>query len=88
LTGFYIHPEFQGKGVGKQLYQLALDFGGRRDLLLDIYTHNHKTISMYKKWGWALDDTQGDKGYFYRHWDEWPKDLQAKCMYMKLKQSK
>jgi len=86
LTGFYVHPLFQGKGIGKKLYQLALEFSKKRDMFLDIYTHNLKTIDMYKRWGWQLDEAQGNKGYFFRHWDEWPKDLNAKCMYMKLTQ--
>lgn len=84
ITGFYVHPKFQGKGIGKKLYEKALEFAGNRDLLLDIYCHNTKTIELYEKWGWVLDTSRGDKGYFYRHWSEWPEGLQAKCMYMRL----
>jgi len=84
LTGFYVDPDFQGRGIGKKLYQLALEFAGKRDLLLDIYLHNKKTIELYNQWGWQLDTTRGDGGYFYRHWPEWPEGLQAKAMYMRL----
>lgn len=84
LTGFYVHPDFQGKGIGKKLYHHALNFAEKRNLFLDIYCHNTKTIETYKKWGWKLDTTKGEGGYFYRHWSEWPKGLQAKCQYMKL----
>jgi len=85
LTGFYVRPEYQCRGIGKRLYDLALKFVGDRDLILDIYAHNIKTIEMYKKWGWELDVTRGEKGFFTRHWLEWPDKLKAKCMYMRLK---
>ena len=88
LTGFYVHPDYQGRGFGKRLYNLALEFAGNRDLVLDIYTHNIKTIEMYKKWGWKLDQTKGNKGYFYRHWPEWPEGVQAKSLYMRLPRSR
>lgn len=39
---------------------------------------------MYKNWGWEQDTSRGENGYFYRHWEEWPEALQAKCMYMRL----
>lgn len=83
LTGFYVDPEFQGKGIGKRLYELALKFAGKREVVLDIYAHNRRTIEMYRKWGFELDKSRGDNGYFYRHWDEWPQELQARCMYMR-----
>ena len=83
LTGYYVHPNYQGRGIGKKLYEKALQFAGNRDLVLDIYAHNTSTIKMYKKWGWKLDTTRGGNGYFYRHWPEWPDGVQAKCIYMR-----
>ena len=88
LTGFYVLPQNQGQGIGKRLYDLALDFANNRDILLDIYLHNKKTIKMYKRWGWEIDKNRGNKGYFTRHWEEWPKELEAKCVYMILKRLK
>jgi len=85
LTGFYVRSNYQGQTLGKKLYHIALDFAGDRDVLLDIYTHNTKAVNMYQKWGWQLDDSRGEGGYFYRHWPEWPAGVQAKCMYMRLK---
>jgi len=85
LTGFYVEPKHQGKGIGQKLYELFLNFAGDRDLLLDTYVHNVKTIKIYEKWGWKLDATRGEGGYFYRRWPEWPEGLQAKCLYMRLK---
>lgn len=88
LTGFYVHPKKQGIGIGKELYNLVLKFSGKRELLLDIYAHNIKTIEIYKSWGWKPDESKGDKGFFYRHWSGWPEGLRVRCMYMKLDQTK
>lgn len=85
LTGFYVHPQFQKKGIGKKLYNQALTFAEKRNLFLDIYCHNTQTIALYEKWGWELDTTKGENGFFYRHWPEWPEGLQAKCQYMRRK---
>lgn len=87
LTGFYVLPRYQGQGLGKKMYELALEFAGNRDMLLDVYCHNTTTIEMYKKWGWSRDTSRGDKGYFYRHWSEWPEGIKAKCVYMCLKRN-
>ncbi len=84
ITGFYVAPEHQGKCIGKQLWQRALNSAGRRDIVVDLYVHNKKSIEMYKKWGFKIDETRGENGYFYRHWPEWPEDLKAKCVYMRL----
>lgn len=88
LTGFYVHPNHQGKGIGSKLYELVLGFAKNRDLMLDIYLHNTKAIKIYRKWGWELDYNRGSNGYFNRHWPEWPKDLSVECMYMILKNNK
>jgi len=88
LSGFYVDTKYQCKGIGKKLYKLVLDFVNNRDLQLEIYAHNIKTIEMYKRWGWKLDESTGNNGYYDLHWENWPKGLSAKCMYMKLKQMK
>lgn len=82
MRGFYVAPKYQGKGIGTQLYNCALNLTKRnKDIVLDIYAHSFKTISMYKNWGFKIDRK---KGTFYRHWPEWPKRLKAKCLYMRL----
>ncbi|MCH8741778.1 GNAT family N-acetyltransferase [Patescibacteria group bacterium] len=81
LRGFYVLPKYQGRGIGKQLWKHALNFAKRKDITLDIYAHQLKTINMYKKWGFKIDRK---KKAFYRHWAEWPKRLKAKCIYMRL----
>jgi ribosomal protein S18 acetylase RimI-like enzyme len=85
FSGYYVHPDFQGLGIGKKLYQKVLVFSGNRDLLLGIYVHNQKTIDIYKKWGWQIDFSRGNSGYITGHWPEWPDDVFAKSVYMILK---
>jgi RimJ/RimL family protein N-acetyltransferase len=82
LRGFYVAIDYQGKGIGKALLKLMLDFTKDKDIVLDIYTHNTKTINIYKRWGFEIDK---DKGDFYRHWPEWPENVKAKCIYMRYK---
>jgi len=81
LRGFYVNPEYQGKGIGKRLWKRTLEFAGEKDVVFDIYAHNTRVIKMYKKWGFEVDK---QKGVFYRHWPEWPEGLKAKCIYMRL----
>jgi ribosomal protein S18 acetylase RimI-like enzyme len=82
LKGFYVKTELQGQGIGKKLWMRALKFAKGRDITLDIYAHNKKTIGIYKKWGFSIDKK---KGVFYRHWPEWPDELKAKSIYMRYK---
>jgi ribosomal protein S18 acetylase RimI-like enzyme len=87
VKGFYVAQDFQGRGVGKKLWHEALQFAEGKDIVLDTYVHNTKTIELYTKWGLVLDTSRGENGYFYRHWPEWPEGLQAKCLYMRLRQT-
>lgn len=82
LRGFYVDAAYQGKGIGKQLWSLVLSFANGKDIMLDTYAHNTKSIELYKRWGFEIDTERGE---FYRHWPEWPEGLQAKCIYMCLK---
>jgi len=82
LRGFYVATKYQGKGIGKKLWELTLDFTKGKDITLDIYAHNKKTIEIYKKWGFKIDTERGE---FYRHWPEWPKEVKAKSIYMRYK---
>ena len=82
LRGFYVEKSYQGKGLGKTLWQKALSFAGKKDIVLDIYSHNKQGISVYLKWGFVIDE---EKGKFFRHWPEWPEGVQAECLYMRYK---
>lgn len=83
LRGFYVYPKNQDQGIGKKLWRLALEFGKDKDIILDIYAHNKKSISIYKKWGFKKE-----KEMFYKHWPEWPKGLKAKSINMRFKKIK
>jgi len=80
IRGFYIAPEYQGKGIGKRLWQRARGFAHGKPIVLDIYAHNKKTIAVYKKWGFVIDRK---KKPTWSHWPEWPKDVRAKRTYMR-----
>ena len=82
LRGFYIATETQGKGIGKKLLKLAIDFAKDKDITLDVYAHSVKSIEIYKKWGFKIDSKRGE---FSRHWPEWPKGIKARCIYMRYK---
>ena len=85
FKGFYVQEKYQGQKLGQTIYNKAAEFAGNRDLLLDVFIYNIKAIKIYKKWGWKLDESRGDKGYFTRHWPEWPKELEMECLYLRLK---
>lgn len=84
LSGFYVDVKYQGMGIGKKLYQLVLDFAQKKELQLEVYAHNVRTIDIYKKWGWIINVSKGNNGYYDLHWEKWPEGLVAKCMFMKL----
>ncbi len=85
LRGFYVAVEHQGTGIGRKLWKKALAFAAGKNVGLNLYAHNQKSIEMYKKWEFQIDR---EKGEFYRHWPEWPEGLRAKCLYMRLENSK
>jgi len=80
LSGFYVLPKYQGMGMGKQLWAKALEFANDKDITLDIYSHNTKTIDIYKNWGFEVD---AERGTFSRHWPEWPEGVKAESLYMR-----
>lgn len=82
LRGFYVATKLQSRGIGKMLFKYALEFSKGKDMVLDLYAHNRKTIDIYRKWGFKVDKK---RGVFYRHWPEWPEGLKAKCIYMRLR---
>jgi RimJ/RimL family protein N-acetyltransferase len=88
FSGFYVLPSYQHQGLGKILYQKVLKFSGDRNLILGIYTHNTKTIKIYKKWGWKIDPSRGENGYVTGHWIEWPDGVVAKSVYLILKENR
>jgi ribosomal protein S18 acetylase RimI-like enzyme len=82
LRGFYVGTKYQGQGIGKKLWRLALDFAKEKDITCDVYEHNTKTIEIYKKWGFEIDKARGT---LYRHWPEWPEGVRSKSIYLRYK---
>lgn len=81
LRGFYVAPMHQGKGIGTKLWKKVKRWVKFKDITLDIYAHNTRTINIYQRWGFYVDKKRGE---FYRHWEEWPENVKAKCIYMRL----
>lgn len=69
VHGFYVDVSQQGKGIGTQLWDEMLTFRRSRKISVDVFEHAHKTIAMYKQWGFRrpLFHRHG-----YIHWDGWP----------------
>ncbi len=52
LGALYVLPEAQGKGVGRQLLQAAINWYGRdEDIFLRVVSYNQKAIDLYNKFG-------------------------------------
>lgn len=84
LYGFYVATEYQGKGIGKKLWELAKEFAKGSDIVCDTYSRSTKSIDMYKRWGFKIDKEMGE---FIREWPEWPKGIKAECLYLRYKNS-
>ncbi len=83
LRGFYIDPKFQGKGLGKQLLKLSLGYSKGRDIILILYSHNLKSLAIYKKWGFIKHGKPGS-----HHWPLWPKGVRMKYTHLLLSRKK
>ena len=65
LESLYIHPQHQGKGIGKQLMQFGIaKYNNPKTLSLVVYKGN-KSISFYKKMGFKV--TNENNGDFFGH---------------------
>jgi ribosomal protein S18 acetylase RimI-like enzyme len=57
ITSVYLLLEHQGKGVGTQLLQHALEWlGGDKDITLGVVPYNTAAIHFYEKFGFQLGD--------------------------------
>lgn len=79
MKGFYVDPELKGKGIGRALYDKALDFADGKSIQAWVYEYLDETINMYEHWGFKIDKTKGKLAF---NWDPWPKDVKmyAICM--------
>jgi ribosomal protein S18 acetylase RimI-like enzyme len=54
LQTIYVLPEFQRKGIGMMLWNVAKDFcDPTKDILVQVATYNQKAIEFYKKLGFV-----------------------------------
>lgn len=62
---FAVHPQFQKKGIGKEMLRFIVEHGKQENMKairLDVYQKNLPAISLYKKMGFQYMDTV-DLGY-------------------------
>lgn len=57
IEAIYLLPEYQGKGVGKQLMERALIWlGGKKDIVVHVAFYNEQAINFYKNAGFVATD--------------------------------
>ena len=54
LDRFYVHPDHQGRGIGRQLYRRVLAAARGPALNLWVLEANASTRGIYESWGWEL----------------------------------
>jgi RimJ/RimL family protein N-acetyltransferase len=59
IGALYVSPDMQGKGVGSQLLQKAIDWHGREnDIYLHVVSYNQRAIDLYERFGFEKTDTE------------------------------
>ncbi|HPX05597.1 MAG TPA: N-acetyltransferase [Tenuifilaceae bacterium] len=59
LAALFVHPFFQGNGIGKQLLQFAMEQSD--SLVLSVYKENKRAMDFYRKQGFEAIQEQVDK---------------------------
>ena len=70
LAAMFVLPEFQGKGIGRQLMDKAKSL--REELALTVYSDNLRSIEFYRKCGFRgiverIDEQTGQKEILMRY---------------------
>lgn len=59
LEAIYIHPDYQGLGIGSKLKQIFIDWAksnGATKFVIGVLKDNHNARKVYEKWGGKLDE--------------------------------
>lgn len=59
LEAIYIHPDYQGLGIGSKLKQTFIDWAksnGATKFVIGVLKDNHNARKIYEKWGGKLDE--------------------------------
>ena len=59
LGAIYIHPDYQGLGIGSKLKQIFIDWAksnGATKFVIGVLKDNHNARKIYEKWGGKLDE--------------------------------
>ena len=75
LSSMHVHPDFQGRGIGRALMSQAMSFireAGYRRAELGVVEANFKARGLYESAGWTVK-TRNEKGvegvpYFVMQW--------------------
>ena len=59
LAALFVHPFFQGNGIGKQLLRFAMEQSD--SLVLSVYKENKRAMDFYRKQGFEAVQEQVDK---------------------------
>lgn len=71
ISGFYVKPEFQGKGVGHRLWEQAETVLRDYTAKLSVHAHAYRAVNFYFKQGFVIDNQYPRE---VTRWDEWPKE--------------
>ena len=59
LMAMYIHPDFQGKGIGSKFKNIFINWAkenGANKFVIGVLKDNQKARNVYEKWGGKLSD--------------------------------
>jgi ribosomal protein S18 acetylase RimI-like enzyme len=54
LGAIYIHPEYQGKGIGSSLLQTGIDLEGVKEIFINVEKENKIGMTFYKAKGFEI----------------------------------